>query len=165
MSRQIFDMSKGNFMDDPVVARQRCAAAVAKAGMNELEDAWAALPERPSYVWLRRPETGLAMVRGRIGGTGAPFNLGEMTMTRAAVQIALPDGTAIGGFGHVAGRNARHAELAAALDAMVQHPAWRDSVERRVVVPLAERHRARKAVQAAAVESSKVEFFTMVRGE
>jgi len=164
MSRQIFEMSNA----DPaalVAVRQRCAAAVAKAGMDELEEAWAALPERPAYVWLRRPETGLAMVRGRIGGTGAPFNLGEMTMTRAAVQIALPDGATVAGFGHVAGRNGRHAELAAALDAMVQHPAWRDAVERQVVTPLSERHRARKAAQAAAVASSKVEFFTMVRGD
>jgi alpha-D-ribose 1-methylphosphonate 5-triphosphate synthase subunit PhnG len=164
MSRPIFDTSKAD-PADRVAARQRCAAAVAKTGIDELEDAWAALPERPSYVWLRRPETGLAMVRGRIGGTGAPFNLGEMTMTRAAVQIALADGTAIAGFGHVAGRNARHAELAAALDAMVQHLAWRDAVEQRVVAPLTERHRARKAAQAAAVAPSTVEFFTMVRGD
>src|SRR4051812_43175154 len=136
MSRQIFETSNADAAA-LVATRQRCAATVAKAGMDELEEAWAVLPDRPAYVWLRRPETGLAMVRGRIGGTGAPFNLGEMTMTRAAVQITLSDGAAVAGFGHVAGRNGRHAELAAALDAMVQHPAWRDAVERQVVAPLA----------------------------
>jgi alpha-D-ribose 1-methylphosphonate 5-triphosphate synthase subunit PhnG len=166
MSRQIFERSDADASAlAGAAARQRCAATVAKAAVEELEEAWATLPDRPAYVWLRRPEIGLAMVRGRIGGTGAPFNLGEMTMTRAAVQIALPDGTAVAGFGHVAGRDARHAELAAALDAMVQHPAWRDAVERQVIAPLAERHRVRKAARAAAVASSKVEFFTMVRGE
>ena len=31
----------------------------------------------PPYENLREPENGLVMVRGRIGGDGAPFNLGE----------------------------------------------------------------------------------------
>ena len=28
------------------------------------------------------------MVRGRVGGTGAPFNLGEMSVTRCSVRLA-----------------------------------------------------------------------------
>jgi alpha-D-ribose 1-methylphosphonate 5-triphosphate synthase subunit PhnG len=31
----------------------------------------------PDHEVLREPENGLVMVRGRIGGDGAPFNLGE----------------------------------------------------------------------------------------
>ncbi len=31
----------------------------------------------PAYDWLRPPEIGLAMVRGRVGGSGDPFNLAK----------------------------------------------------------------------------------------
>ena len=40
----------------------------------------------PDYRVLRGPEAGLVMVRGRTGGGGAPFNLGEMTATRCTVR-------------------------------------------------------------------------------
>ncbi|MCK5500357.1 MAG: phosphonate C-P lyase system protein PhnG, partial [Tritonibacter mobilis] len=40
------------------------------------------LDNSPDHDTLRAPETGGVMVRGRAGGTGAPFNLGEMTVTR-----------------------------------------------------------------------------------
>ena len=58
-----------------------------------------AVAEPVDYVELRAAETGLVMLRGRIGGDGDPFNLGEATVTRAAVQIrrarwALPTSSA-----------------------------------------------------------------------
>ena len=63
----------------------------------------------PPISVLRGPEAGLVMVRGRAGGGGAPFNLGEMTVTRCTVR------TDCGFVGHayVAGRDERQAELAA----------------------------------------------------
>ena len=91
-------------------------SALAQAEPPAVEAAWAALPAKPSYRLLRAPETGLVMVQGRAGGTGAPFNLGEMTVTRCSVE--LPDGTV--GHAYVAGRDARHAETAAVLDALLQ---------------------------------------------
>src|SRR6201987_6509376 len=52
----------------------------------------------PAYDWLRPPESGLAMVRGRVGGSGDPFNLGEATVTRATLRMRAPGetGPAIG---------------------------------------------------------------------
>ena len=147
-------------------ARQRWLAVLAKAPLDQLEAAWEALGDKPAYRALRPGETGLVMVRGRVGGSGQPFNLGEMTMTRAAVQLLDADGGVTWtGFGHVAGRSGRRAELVAVFDALMQDPARHDVVERTVVAPLAMRQEAAKATQAAKVSASKVDFFTMVRGE
>lgn len=142
-------------------ARQRWMGVLARAGTDALEAAWAGLAVRPGYRMLRPPETGLVMVRGRTGGTGRDFNLGEMSATRCAVQFE--DGVI--GIGYVAGRSARHAELAAAFDAMLQCDVWREEVEETVIAPLAQAERARRDMERAGTESSRVEFFTMVRGE
>src|SRR5260221_11815388 len=115
-----------------IAARQRWSAVLALASLNELESAWAALAHRPQYHLLRPTETGFALVRGRIGGTGQPFNLGEMTVTRAAVQLRPSEGGAVTGFGHVAGRQARHAELVAVFDALLQMPERHDAIAHHV---------------------------------
>ena len=135
-------------------------ALLAKADPAVLEAHWQGLDERPLYTLLRPAESGLVMVRGRISGTGAPFNLGEMTMTRCAVR--LDDGPV--GFGHVAGRSRRHAELAALFDAMLQ-----DARRQAGLAPLIDglaqsRETARRAAEAE-IAATKVDFFTMVRGE
>ena len=149
-----------------IEARQRWLAVLAKAPLDELEASWEALGDKPAYRALRPGETGLVMVRGRVGGTGQPFNLGEMTMTRAAVQLLdAGGGVTWTGFGHVAGRSPRRAELVALFDALMQDPTRHGLVERAVVAPLAAQQEAAKADQAAKVTASKVDFFTMVRGE
>jgi alpha-D-ribose 1-methylphosphonate 5-triphosphate synthase subunit PhnG len=150
--------------EDPIVARQRWSAVLAKAPLAALEEAWAGLPDKPTYRLLRPTETGLALVRGRIGGTGQPFNLGEMTMTRAAVQLHPSEGDALTGFGHVAGREARRAELVAVFDALLQMPERHEAIAGHIVAPLAARQHAAKAAAASKVAASKVEFFTVVRG-
>lgn len=148
------------------MARQAWLAVLAKASLAELEGAWDALAEKPAYRRLRPGETGLVMLRGRIGGTGQPFNLGEMTMTRAAVQLLDAAGeVSHAGFGHVAGRSARRAELVALFDALLQNPARHAAVAGDVVAPLAARQQVAKAARGAKVMASKVDFFTMVRGE
>jgi alpha-D-ribose 1-methylphosphonate 5-triphosphate synthase subunit PhnG len=108
---------------ETTLTRRRWLAVLAKARVGDLEAAWASLADKPRYRVLRRAETGLVMMRGRIGGTGQPFNFGEMTMTRAAVQL-LDDANDASrtGFGHVAGRSARHAELVTLFDALLQDP-------------------------------------------
>ncbi len=147
-------------------ARRGWYAVLAKASLAELDAVWDALAEKPDYRTLRHSETGLVMVRGRIGGTGAAFNLGEMTMTRAAIQVIDAAGNVTyTGFGYVAGRAKRHAQLVALFDALLQDPVRHGALAASVVVPLAERQAAMKAVRAAAVMASKVDFFTMVRGE
>jgi alpha-D-ribose 1-methylphosphonate 5-triphosphate synthase subunit PhnG len=139
--------------------RRRWISILAKAQPFELEEAWEGLPERPTLNPIRRPETGLVLVRGRAGGTGDAFNLGEMTVTRAAVR--LEDGVA--GIGYVAGRNKRHAELAAAVDAMMQSQRLRPLVEDAVIERLAGIQQARKLSAARKAAATKVDFFTMTR--
>ena len=120
----------------------------------------ATLDELPEYGFLRSPEIGLTMVRGRAEGTGQPFNLGEMTLTRCVVQL-----DELTGFGYVAGRSKRHAELAALCDALLQHPDWRDQLQAQVITSLQTATQAKLTAEAAEVESTRVNFFTMLRGE
>ncbi len=74
------------------------------------------LIELPSHDDLREAEHGLVMVRGRIGGDGAPFNLGEATVSRAAVRLASGEL----GFGYTLGRDREKARMIALCDALVQ---------------------------------------------
>jgi alpha-D-ribose 1-methylphosphonate 5-triphosphate synthase subunit PhnG len=118
------------------------------------------LPELPPHALLRAPEVGAVMVQGRIGGTGAPFNLGEMTVTRCSLRLEA------GGVGHahVQGRDKAHALRAAALDALMQ---GEDAAAMRaaVLLPLAQEEAARRLAKAERAAATKVEFFTLVRGE
>src|SRR5215470_13757042 len=127
--------------------RARWMAALGRADPVRLEAAWAEL-EPPPHRWLRRAETGLVMVRGRAGGTGQPFNLGEMTMTRAAVVVEGEP--RLIGFGYVAGRAARHAELAALFDALLQDDLRRPDLLARLIAPLEEDAGAALLVRSAA---------------
>jgi len=142
-------------------ARRRWMSVLAQATGAEIERAWQALAERPEYRVVRRPEVGLVMVRGRAGGSGAPFNLGEMTVTRCTVD--LPSGMA--GHGYVAGRNVRHAELAAVFDALLQDPLLTAGIEESVIGPLEAIQRERRRQLAARSAPTRVEFFTLVRGD
>jgi alpha-D-ribose 1-methylphosphonate 5-triphosphate synthase subunit PhnG len=144
-----------------VDTRRRWMSLLATAPAADLEQRWRALSESPRYRMVRWPETGLVMARGRTGGTGIRFNLGEMTVTRCAVQL---EGGQIG-VAYVPGRDRRHAELAALLDALLQDPARRETLERAIVAPLAAAQEARRQAVAERVAPSRVEFFTMVRGE
>lgn len=149
---------------EPVVAppryeRKEWLSILAKARADEVISAWEALGERVGYRALRAPEVGLVLVRGRMGGTGDAFNLGEMTLTRAAVRLESGET----GVAYVAGRERRHAEIAAALDAMMQSPDLRPSVEQPVIARLASAQQTRRAVAARKAAATKVDFFTMVR--
>lgn len=115
---------------------------------------------RPDHTWLRRPETGTVMVRARTGGTGTPFNLGEMTVTRCALRLASGEV----GHAYVQGRDRTHAENAALVDALMQ-TGRADDLRHRVLAPLAEDIALSKAARARKAAATKVDFFTMVRGE
>lgn len=142
-------------------ARRRWMAVLAQASGAEIERAWQALPERPEYRVVRRPEVGLVMVRARAGGSGAPFNLGEMTVTRCSVDLH----SGVTGHGYVAGRNVRHAELAAVFDALLQDPLLTARLEEAVIGPLEVDQRERRRQMAARSAPTRVEFFTLVRGD
>jgi alpha-D-ribose 1-methylphosphonate 5-triphosphate synthase subunit PhnG len=133
-------------------------AVVARATVEEL----AALDRLAGdgVTLLRRPEIGLVMVRGRVGGDGAPFNLGEATVTRAAVSLASGEV----GFGHVLGRDKEKARLAALADALWQAPATRDAVET-LLQPVRARLVAEALCKRERAAATRVDFFTMVRGD
>lgn len=140
--------------------RQRAMARAGQASADELLAALARAGAAPEAEDLRAPETGLVMVRGRIGGDGRPFNAGEATVTRAAVR--LPGGET--GFAYHLGRDRARARLAAILDAHWQRPEARPALE----AALAEiaGHRAEAAQRAARkAAATRVTFFTLARGE
>jgi len=144
--------------------RQVWMATLAKAPLPQLEEQVKQLGVLPSYSFLRSPEVGLVMVRGRVGGTGQPFNLGEMTMTRCVVQLQVK-GEAIAGFGYVAGRSHRHAELAAVCDALLQCPQWHDRIQQGAIAALQAAARQQQELQQRQTAATKVNFLTMQRGE
>lgn len=142
-------------------ARRAAMATLAQASATEIAERLAALPERPECTELRATETGLVMLRGRIGGDGAPFNLGEATVTRAAVR--LPSGET--GFAYVLGRDHDKARLAATCDALWQNERFRPAIERDVLTPIRARVFAERDRRRAQTAATRVEFFTLVRGE
>jgi alpha-D-ribose 1-methylphosphonate 5-triphosphate synthase subunit PhnG len=143
-------------------ARQALMRACAEASEGELETALAGLEPLPSYRDIRAPQTGLVMLRGRVGGTGPAFNLGEAIVTRAAVQLA--SGTI--GFAYLLGRSQRRAQLAALVDALGQDAAeQRERLETALVAPVAARRARERAERHAETAATRVNFFTLVRGE
>jgi alpha-D-ribose 1-methylphosphonate 5-triphosphate synthase subunit PhnG len=132
-------------------------ALCADATRAELEAAVAGLEGAGGALDLRRPETGLVMTRGRMGGDGAPFNLGEATVTRAAVRLA----TGETGFAYRLGRDAATARLSAILDALVQ----RGEAVEAALEPVARRLADEAETARRRTAATRVNFFTMVRGE
>jgi len=145
--------------------RSRWISSLSLAKPDRLEACWAALAPKPQFRWLRPAESGLVMLRGRAGGNGQAFNLGEMTATRAAVMVEGAAAGPITGFGYVAGRDKRHAELAALFDALLQDPARRPGLWRDLIEPIEAERRTARAQRAAAVAATRVDFTTMVRGD
>jgi alpha-D-ribose 1-methylphosphonate 5-triphosphate synthase subunit PhnG len=118
------------------------------------------MPTLPPHSFLRPPEIGAVMVRGRIGGTGSAFNLGEMTVTRCALRLSSGEV----GHAYVQGRSREKARRAAIADALMQSPRAAE-VEARLIAPLSAALSQAKDARAAKAAATKVEFFTMVRGE
>ena len=139
--------------------RRRWLSVLAKAASPRLQTLWQEIGRVPPYIVLRRPEIGLVMVQGRISGTGAPFCAGEMTVTRAAVRLDSGEM----GFGYVGGRDARHAETSAVIDALGQRAEWMERLEAEIVTPLTDAAQARHRLIAARAAATKVDFFTVAR--
>ncbi|CAJ4573235.1 phosphonate metabolism protein PhnG [Burkholderia pseudomallei] len=171
-------------------ARRDWLAVLAKIPRDELERALDRVLDgapAPAFDWLRAPEIGLAMVRGRIGGTGDPFNLGEASVTRAALRLRgdrtngttgttgadgmnganganRPHGATVG-IAYVLGRDKRRAELVALADALLQTPERHERLRAALIEPFRARLAQARAVRSGEIATTRVEFFTMVRGE
>jgi alpha-D-ribose 1-methylphosphonate 5-triphosphate synthase subunit PhnG len=141
----------------PNADRKAWMSLLAKASPIRLQ---ALMPDLPQAKVLRPPEIGAVMVQGRVGGTGSSFNLGEMTVTRCSVQLA--DGVV--GHAYVQGRDKDHAMRAAVLDALLQ-TGQNPHLQTAVLEPLRAEADTLRATRAGKAAATKVEFFTMVRGE
>jgi alpha-D-ribose 1-methylphosphonate 5-triphosphate synthase subunit PhnG len=141
--------------------RKAAMAALAMASGDEIRRLWDAAGIQTDAQALRGPETGLVTVRGRIGGDGAPFNFGEATVTRATVR--LPGGEV--GHAYALGRDKEKARLSAIADALWQNPARRAEIEEKIIAPLKAAQLGADEKRRAETAATKVDFFTMVRGE
>ena len=141
---------------DERTERQRWMAILARASAAEIDRLLADCTPLPDYTVLRGPEAGLVMTRGRTGGGGAPFHLGEMTVARCSVRTS----TGQTGHAYVAGRDLRQAELAAVLDGVLQDPTRQD-VQEKVVMKLAAMQARRRVETAEKAAATRVQFFTM----
>lgn len=152
---------RGQEARDQQLERKAVMATLAQSTGDEIVRLWneAGLPSEAEL--LRGPETGLVTVRGRIGGGGAPFNVGEATVTRATVRLASGQV----GHGYALGRDKQKAKLAAIADALWQDPALRREVETKLIAPLQAALAGARERRRAETAATKVDFFTMVRGE
>jgi len=140
--------------------RKGWMSLLAKAPTGQLKELWDGVGQVPDHTVLRAPEVGGVMVRGRTGGTGAPFNLGEMTVTRCSLKLA--NGTV--GHAYVQGRDKEKARIAALIDALMQTDAAM-TIRAAILAPLETAMTQTKRSRAAKAAATKVDFFTMVRGE
>jgi alpha-D-ribose 1-methylphosphonate 5-triphosphate synthase subunit PhnG len=136
-------------------------AAFAMASADQLRELMTAAGLPAEAKLLRGPETGLVTVRGRIGGGGEPFNTGEATVTRATAEI--PSGQV--GHAYALGRDKEKVRLAAVLDAIWCAEDMRAAVDEKIVGPLVRMQAKADATKRAETAATKVDFFTMVRGE
>jgi alpha-D-ribose 1-methylphosphonate 5-triphosphate synthase subunit PhnG len=141
--------------------RQYWMSLLSRSNASELKTYWDELSLDYSFTHLRKPEIGLVMVRARAGGKGQRFNLGEASVTRCSVKLE----TGEIGHSYVTGRNKAHAELAAVFDALLQNEQMNDRLKACVITPIAQRLKEERRIREEKVASTKVDFFTMVRGE
>lgn len=145
----------------PEMARRDRMAVLARADGKRLRSLWSGLSLDPAFEMIRGPETGIATVRGRISGDGAPFNFGDVTVTRASVRLA--DGAV--GHAYRLGRDQGAARLCAVIDALTQDDQAAHSIDTALVHPLRQAQQDRDTRRQAETAATKVDFFTLVRGE
>ncbi|MGL5115020.1 MAG: phosphonate C-P lyase system protein PhnG [Beijerinckiaceae bacterium] len=142
-------------------ARRRAMGLLARATLDELGPPLDAAFGVVAATDLKPVETGLVMLRGRMGGDGSAFNMGETTVTRAIVSLS--DG--LRGYGFIVGRDRKLARLAAIADALWQRPDARAVIEREILAPVAARLASDKVRAQTETAATRVDFFTLVRGE
>jgi alpha-D-ribose 1-methylphosphonate 5-triphosphate synthase subunit PhnG len=151
-----------NPFDDNQRLRRRWMGVLAKTAPASLESVWNQLGmHQPTFRFLQNPECGLLMVRGRIGGTGQPFNLGEVTATRCTIRLE----SGLIGVACVLGRNQAHAKRAAIIDAMLQDLNLQPVLLEQLIVPLETALQHQEIERRQQTAGTKVDFFTMVRGD
>lgn len=137
--------------------RQAWLAILARSSAAAIADHLQTAPALPAHQRLRGPEAGMAMLRGRIGGAGSAFNLGEMTIARCSIR----DAAGRIGHGYAAGRDLSQVELIARLDAVLQDSELHKIYDKAVIRPLAAAQAARRGAIEAKAAATEVKFFTL----
>ncbi|MBM6607322.1 phosphonate C-P lyase system protein PhnG [Enterobacteriaceae bacterium RIT814] len=141
--------------------RQHWMRVLAHSDPGALQARVSALALTPTYELIRAPESGLVQIQARMGGTGERFFAGDATLTRAVVRLS--SGTL--GYSYQLGRNKHHAEQCAVIDALLQEQPYFQSLMETLITPLEADRAARLAARQAEVNTSRVDFFTLVRGD
>ncbi|RCS22937.1 phosphonate C-P lyase system protein PhnG [Phyllobacterium salinisoli] len=142
-------------------ARRNRMSVLARCETSRLQGLWSKLGLDPTYKLLRGPEYGLVMLRGRTGGTGEPFNIGEATVTRASVK--LDDGSV--GHAMALGRDDMKARLCAIVDALCQDTRTAVLIDAEMIAPIKSELDGADERRRQETAATRVDFFTMVRGE
>ena len=133
---------------------------LATSNQSDLLNLWEQKKIRVNYVWLRTPEIGSIMAQGRMGVTGDKFNIGEVTITRCSLKLNC--GTI--GHSYVQGRSKKKAEISALCDALMQTKMSKE-INKNIIIPLEKIKKDNKDKILSKAEATKVDFFTLVRGE
>ncbi len=134
-------------------------AKAAPARLVDLWTKWLSGAAEPAHILLRPAEIGTVMVRGRAGAKGASFNLGEMSVTRCTVRV----GDTVG-HGTMQGRDKNAARIVALIDALAEG-GQAAALDAAILTPLRAASDQHRASRAAKANATKVQFFTMVRGD
>ncbi len=151
------DTTENSFSVDE---RREWMSLLAKSSEGAIKQYLKDIVPPPSFSYLRQPEVGSVMVRGKTSGTGAAFNLGEMTVTRCVLRLS----TGEVGHAYVQGRRKSCAEAAAMVDALMQSK-YANAVRLTVLNPLQADKQRQNTDRAQKAAATKVDFFTMARGE
>ena len=141
--------------------RQQWLSVLSRSTLESIQKLWQALMVEPEYQLLKAPESGMVMVKAKAGGSGQAFNMGEMTVTRTVVQLS----TGEIGYGYTQGRDKKKSELIAVIDACIQLGDWGERILQNIIRPLEEQLTLHYQQRQNETDASKVNFFTMVRGE
>jgi alpha-D-ribose 1-methylphosphonate 5-triphosphate synthase subunit PhnG len=133
---------------------------LATSSQSDLLNLWEQKKIKVNYVWLRTPEIGSIMAQGRMGVTGDKFNIGEVTITRCSLKLNC--GTI--GHSYVQGRSKKKAEISALCDALMQTKMSKE-INKNIIIPLEKIKKDNKDKILSKAEATKVDFFTLVRGE
>ena len=143
-----------------IVKRKSWMSLLATSSQSDLLNLWEQKKIKVNYVWLRTPEIGSIMAQGRMGVTGDKFNIGEVTITRCSLKLNC--GTI--GHSYVQGRSKKKAEISALCDALMQTKMSKE-INKNIIIPLEKIKKDNKDKILSKAEATKVDFFTLVRGE
>jgi len=147
-----------------IASRRGWMRVLAAADTAELNAAWQHWDAKPDVQHIRGPEAGLVMVRGRVDASGAKFNLGEATVSRATVRLhGGPLEDDVLGSSYVLGTDLEHARLAAIFDGLLGDLGLRPRALAEVISPLAHSQARLDVSRRADARSTLVDFFTVAR--